>query len=202
MCGDGTADVGEQCDGMDFAGEDCVSQGFADGSLVCTATCAIDTTSCTNATCGDGVVGAGEECDDGGNSGGDGCDATCQWENTCSADVTTSCGANESMSSVSGNNVDNYSCSSLVGGNAERVFALTIPAGTTSVTASLSCDDYEDDYDLFILQGACNADMCIDYGADSSCDSVSFGVTAGLTYYIVVEEYFALMGVDLDISCN
>ena len=30
--------------------------------------------------CGDGVLGPGETCDDGGTSGGDGCDASCELE--------------------------------------------------------------------------------------------------------------------------
>lgn len=200
-CGNATVETGEDCDGGDLAGEDCASQGFGGGTLACTASCTFETAGCSSASCGNSVVDAGEECDDGNTSGGDGCSATCTWEHTCSADATTSCGANESMSSVSGNDADNYSCSSL-GGNADRIYALTVPAGITSVSASLSCDDWDDDYDLFILEGACNGAMCIDYGTSASCDSLTFNVTAGLTYYIVVEDYSSWMGVDLSISCN
>ncbi|MDX9999951.1 MAG: LamG-like jellyroll fold domain-containing protein [Polyangia bacterium] len=35
------------------------------------------------ATCGNGVVEPGEQCDDHNPFGGDGCSATCQWENVC-----------------------------------------------------------------------------------------------------------------------
>jgi cysteine-rich repeat protein len=200
-CGNGAVEAGEECDGSDFGGEDCTSQGFGGGSLACTATCTIDTSGCTSASCGNSVVEAGEECDDGNTTGGDGCSATCTWENLCTADETIGCNSSDYMSSVSGNDSDNYSCSTL-GGNADRIYALTIPAGTTSVTASLTCDDWDDDYDLFILEGACNGSLCIDYGTSSSCDSVSFNVTAGLTYYIVVEDYSTWMGVTLNVSCN
>ncbi len=204
VCGDGTADVGEQCDGMDFAGEDCVSQGFADGSLVCTATCAIDTTGCTNATCGDGVVGAGEECDDGGTSGGDGCNATCQWENTCSPDDTLTCGQTISnVSGVSGNDVSNNSCNGW-NTNDDRVYAFTA-AANGNATASVNCDDMAMDYDLYILEGACNPGLCLDYSVASGCNSVNFPVAAGLTYYIVV-EYYLNEGFDdnfdISLSCS
>jgi hypothetical protein len=48
-CGDGAIDAGETCDGADLAGQDCFGQGFAGGTLGCTATCdAFDTSQCTD----------------------------------------------------------------------------------------------------------------------------------------------------------
>ncbi len=64
-CGDGIAEVGEACDGSDFDGKTCVSQGFSSGSLSCTAACELDTSSCV---AGGGGGGGGG----GGSSGGNG----------------------------------------------------------------------------------------------------------------------------------
>jgi len=53
--------AGEACDGADLSGQTCASQGFDGGALACTASCAFDTSACTE--CGDGAVAAGEACD-------------------------------------------------------------------------------------------------------------------------------------------
>ena len=37
LCGNGAIDEGEQCDGDDFGGEDCVSLGFLGGTIACDA---------------------------------------------------------------------------------------------------------------------------------------------------------------------
>src|SRR5437867_2654773 len=69
MCGNGTRDPGEQCDGADLGGATCVSLGFPGGALTCAADCTFDTRACTAAVCGDGVVTPGEACDPGGVGG-------------------------------------------------------------------------------------------------------------------------------------
>lgn len=46
-CGNGVKEGGEECDGVDFGGETCVTKGFASGNLVCTSSCAIDTSGCS-----------------------------------------------------------------------------------------------------------------------------------------------------------
>lgn len=47
VCGNATAEAPEVCDGDDFAGETCVTQGFDGGGLACAADCAsLDTTGC------------------------------------------------------------------------------------------------------------------------------------------------------------
>ena len=56
----------EDCDGQDFGGETCRSQGYASGNLTCSAACAIDTATCVEcaalsapvARCGGAPVGA------------------------------------------------------------------------------------------------------------------------------------------------
>ena len=72
-CGDGMANrPSEQCDGTDLKGETCSSQGFDGGTLSCTGTCTLDTTSCT--TCGNAVVEGDEQCD-GSNLNGETCES-------------------------------------------------------------------------------------------------------------------------------
>jgi hypothetical protein len=61
-CGNGTIEAGEDCDGVDLGGMDCVAVGFAGGTLACNG-CTFDTSACADAVCGDGVIGGTEECD-------------------------------------------------------------------------------------------------------------------------------------------
>jgi hypothetical protein len=87
VCGDGTAQGTEQCDGADLRGQSCAGHGaFTAGALACTSTCSFDTTACT--TCGNGIVEPGEDCDGpelggatcgtlGFDSGALGCTASC-----------------------------------------------------------------------------------------------------------------------------
>ncbi len=70
-CGDGTVDLGEQCD---------------DGNFVNGDTC---TGICTLAACGNGVRELDELCDDGNGTNGDGCSTTCE-PNVCSNGVIES----------------------------------------------------------------------------------------------------------------
>lgn len=71
-CGDDMVDGADTCDGTDLAGEDCVSQGFDEGTLACEAGCAaFDTTGCAY-VCGDDGIDPGETCD-GADLGGTDC---------------------------------------------------------------------------------------------------------------------------------
>jgi hypothetical protein len=45
-CGNGIVEVGEECDGAALAGATCRTRGFTSGTLLCTASCLYDTTSC------------------------------------------------------------------------------------------------------------------------------------------------------------
>ncbi len=63
-CGDGITNGNESCESNDLAGQDCVSQGFAGGTLKCSADCtAFDASSCVSAVCSNGVRETGEQCD-------------------------------------------------------------------------------------------------------------------------------------------
>ncbi len=46
-CGNGTIESGEQCDGVDLAGETCASRGFTGGTLACAPNCTFDQSGCT-----------------------------------------------------------------------------------------------------------------------------------------------------------
>jgi hypothetical protein len=63
MCGDDTQDAGEECDGIDLAGYDCVTLGpdFTGGTLACAADCTFDTSGCN--VCGNGAIDGAEPCD-------------------------------------------------------------------------------------------------------------------------------------------
>jgi len=64
ICGNGVLEHAETCDGSELQGETCATQGYAGGTLGCTAECEYDVSLCEiSETCGDGVVDAGEACD-------------------------------------------------------------------------------------------------------------------------------------------
>jgi len=63
ICGNGVLESGEICDGDQFGEATFTTEGFEKGPLACTATCALDTTSCIPRGCGDGVARDGEPCD-------------------------------------------------------------------------------------------------------------------------------------------
>ena len=48
LCGNGIRESTEECDGNDFGGLACSSYNFTYGGLICTSSCTIDTSSCTN----------------------------------------------------------------------------------------------------------------------------------------------------------
>jgi hypothetical protein len=94
-CGDSNQDAGEECDGADLAGYNCVTLGpdFTGGTLACAGDCTFDTSACI--TCGNDVIDGAEPCDGadlGGNTCGSlgfvagggvlGCDAACGYDTT------------------------------------------------------------------------------------------------------------------------
>ncbi len=66
VCSNGIRDPGETCDGMDLAGQTCISVGFDGGQLACLPDCSgFDTSGCegTGPVCGNSVLEGLEVCD-------------------------------------------------------------------------------------------------------------------------------------------
>ncbi|TXD33907.1 hypothetical protein FRC98_20130 [Lujinxingia vulgaris] len=75
-CGDDLMEGEEACDGSDFGGETCTTQGFDGGELGCSTSCEIDTTACFNEvpkTCGDDELNQETEACDGADLGEETC---------------------------------------------------------------------------------------------------------------------------------
>ncbi len=94
VCGDDVIEGGEECEGFDLNGADCMTEGFAGGMLSCTD-CMLDTTNCGDSVCQNGVLEGEEACDQddfgaetcasqgmGFDSGTLGCALTCDAVNT------------------------------------------------------------------------------------------------------------------------
>ena len=62
-CGNGLIDSGEQCDGANLAGQDCVGLGYLAGTLACGGDCLFDASACSNSICGNGLIEGSEQCD-------------------------------------------------------------------------------------------------------------------------------------------
>jgi subtilisin-like proprotein convertase family protein len=75
LCGNGTVDDGEECDGDDLADQTCSTQSFDDGTLACNDDCTFNTDACINFSCGNDEIEGKELCD-GNDLGG----ATCESE--------------------------------------------------------------------------------------------------------------------------
>ncbi len=88
-CGDDSQDAGEQCDGTDLAGYNCVTidMGFSGGTLACADDCTFDFSACE--ACGDDVIDGAEECD-GADLGGATCNSLGFVDGmlTCAADCS------------------------------------------------------------------------------------------------------------------
>ena len=66
VCGDGSINrMSEQCDGVELAGQTCITQGFLGGALACSGTCSFNTSGCVNSVCGNGTVEGSEACETG-----------------------------------------------------------------------------------------------------------------------------------------
>ena len=82
ICGNSLLDPGEQCEGTNFKGKTCQTEGYFTGNLICN-NCMIDTVGCTN--CSNNILDPGEQCEIN----------TPNQEISCSSIVPHSCGTNK-----------------------------------------------------------------------------------------------------------
>ncbi|MBU1220707.1 DUF4215 domain-containing protein [Myxococcota bacterium] len=75
-CGNGSIDMGEECDGSNLGGQTCEMHGMQSGTIACDADCKIDLAGCLSAVeCGNNVVDQQTEACDGTDLGGETCDS-------------------------------------------------------------------------------------------------------------------------------
>lgn len=72
LCGNGSMEGEEECEGSDVGGATCEAMGLGSGTVSCSGSCKFDTSGCD--TCGDGQLQDGEDCD-GANLGGTTCES-------------------------------------------------------------------------------------------------------------------------------
>jgi hypothetical protein len=98
VCGNGTVEMGEVCDGADLNGQTCEGLGLPAGVLRCLDTCLYDASGCTGTgpACGNDVAEEGEVCD-GDDLAGESCvtqgfaGGVLDCTGDCSGYVTTGC---------------------------------------------------------------------------------------------------------------
>jgi cysteine-rich repeat protein len=161
------------------------------GTLSCRSDCTYDESGCSaSADCGNGVVEGSEQCDDGNTTGGDGCSGSCQWESTCSAGAALACGGSDGGNLfLASNHAEYYSCGTEDATGGDKIFSFT-PSSSGVATVFLDVDQdgfLGDNLDLYVLEGACNPTLCVSAGEANGDDTVNFNVSAGLTYFLVVE---------------
>ncbi|MEM6991798.1 MAG: hypothetical protein AAF721_14925 [Myxococcota bacterium] len=124
LCGNGAIDGREKCDGDELGVDDCVSQGFDEGTLACTSDCAaFDTAQCVEYECNNDLIEGEEVCDgtdlagaDCASEGFDVGDLACSRDCTAldtSACVLFSCGNDnvEGAEICDGSDLDGETCS-------------------------------------------------------------------------------------------
>lgn len=153
VCGDGTIQGLEQCDGANLDFQDCTTQGFDGGTLACDpVTCQYDLSDCADAVCGDGVVDSPEVCD-GANLDGQTC-ASLGWSDTpdsdcCEANGGLGCGNDECEAAVCA--IDSTCCD-------------TAWDDSCATTAATECELLCDGLDLACNGGCGSFDTSACYG--------------------------------------
>ncbi len=149
VCGNGTIEANEQCDGSALGGWSCNDLGYPNGgSLGCAADCTFDVSACSHA-CGNGIREGSEICD-----GSDLNGATCSTLGgaggtlACRADCTgfdlSSCagvcgnGLREGAESCDGSDLNHQDCVSL-GGRAATGFSFSSIGAAQACSNAASC---------------------------------------------------------------
>lgn len=114
----------------------------------------------------------------------------------CTNSIPLTCGVTYNGASSTANSyIETYACNSWTESGPERIHTIT-PSGNGTLTATLS--NYTGDLDVYIL-GSCNPTDCL--GTVFS-DSATYTVTAGVTYYIVVDaDDGSGSSYDLTVTC-
>jgi hypothetical protein len=183
LCGNGTLDEGEQCDGANLNAKTCITQGFASGTLACTAACRFDTTGCEAPPV--------EDCDDGVDNDGDGdidcADADCASDPACQAGEDCGNGVLDTGEHCDGANLNGKTCQTQ--GFAGGTLACTAACrfDTTGCNPVEDCDNgVDDDRDGAIdcADADCASDPACQAGEDcgngvinagESCDGSNHG---------------------------
>ncbi len=124
---------------------------------------------------------------------------------SCSAGYTIGCGdvvdGETGLVSTWGD-MNLYSCTNAYADNAdEHVYGFQVSANA-AVTVTLT-PLAGDDLNIWLLQGACDPDSCIDYSHDGDPEVVTFNASSGLDYYIVVDGWSFHTGpYTLQVECD
>jgi cysteine-rich repeat protein len=194
-CGNDVRDGTEQCDGPDLNTQDCVSLGFASGTLKCGSDCKFDTSGC---------VGK-ENCEDGVDNDGDG-KIDCL-DSSCQAACATACTDLPALVDDDGATVTGItdghtigaapSCASSAGAGPETAYTFTA-AHTGYLTARLTPHNAGSGPPNLVLSVR---RQCTDVSTEVACDNENSGssvlvvdglaVTQGDTFAIVVDGFSA-----------
>ncbi|NRA31713.1 MAG: hypothetical protein HRU17_00090 [Polyangiaceae bacterium] len=122
VCGNGVAELGEQCDGADLLSNTCEALGYDEGELTCNAaTCRLVTSQCTD------VVGSCSGCQEEKCSAQlDACDMTCQDGLVC---LSENCGSSPELPCVMG----------CFGGETERGLAAISMSACVVTNCGIQC---------------------------------------------------------------
>ena len=84
----------------------------------------------------------------------------------------------------------------------EDVYGFTV-SSISNVSVTMTPIN-EDDLSLWLLEGACDPDACVDYSHNSSGqETLSFTAYPGVPYYIVVDGWSFHTGpYNLQVTCN
>lgn len=121
LCGNGSIDATEDCDGTALGGVTCIDQGFDTGTLGCAADCTFDVSACRDFSCGDGMAEGTEDCDgadllgstcaDQGFAAGTlACSSTCAYDTSGCRNVMCGDGMIEGTEQCEGANLNGATC--------------------------------------------------------------------------------------------
>lgn len=172
--------------------------------------------------CGDGVINApAEDCDFGDTDPGDGCDASCQFEppsdlsDACPGQVQQVTAGNPLViTSYTTGYTDNYTSCGAMPGSPDRVFAI-FPATSGNLTVTLpNLGAAGGGFDPVLAAWAATCDPsnttmppylgCSDGANASDTETMTFAVTAGTLYFVVVDGYanYSFGNFELTVALN